>query len=245
MFSITTIVTFLAWFFGGFVNGVTGAGIAIIALPILAFSLDIKVAIAASSIISFLISAIMCVIRWKGCDFSTVKTMLIGVIPGTIAGTYVLYIISEFALYCSIGVLLLIYVAWQSFFHNATCAHTSRNSLIAGFLAGFIGTAASFSGPPVVAYLLLLRWEKLRTIGTLCVFFLPMTLIACVAQGVAGFYDDIAVWYGVLFGMPGALIGLYIGNRMTNTFSPEFFKNILLLLIFLAGLACFYFAFRN
>lgn len=245
MVSLEYIVMFTAWLVGGFINGVTGVGIAIIALPIMAISVEIKVAIAASSILVCFVSAYMTIIRWRFGNKETAGMMIAGSIPGIVAGVAVLYILSDIVLQFAIGLFLLLYVAWQMFPNNAVCTNSKKNSLIAGFLSGFCGASTSFSGPPIASYMLLLKWEKYLACGTMSLFFFPMTFIACIAQAVAGFYNDPAVWQATLVGVPGTVVGMVIGSRMMDKFSPEFFKAALLLLIAFAGVACLYFSFRQ
>lgn len=54
------IVTFLAWFLGGFVNIITGIGGNLVALPVMLLALDFTVAAVVSCVIGALLGVMLC-----------------------------------------------------------------------------------------------------------------------------------------------------------------------------------------
>ena len=171
---------------------------------------------------------------------ASVWPMLLGCLPGVLAGVWVLKVVPGTWLQAGLGSLLLIYMLWQYLYIPSGCYKESLPSgLLAGFGSGFANAAISFSGPPVVIYALRVSWDKETTRGTLGAFFLAIAIVTCIAQALAGFFTQPTL-VAVAYGIPGAIAGLLASIPIAQKIPEKQFKIVLKLMIAFAGVVCIY-----
>lgn len=235
------LIVSLAWFLGGFANGVSGMGAAMVALPIITSFLPMEVAVPASCLVAALVAAYVAIMYRAHCRLALTTSMLVGCVPGIAAGVLILRAVPGHWLQGVLGLILLGYVLWQMWYTPAGTARFTSfiYGCLAGFGSGFANAAISFSGPPAAIYALINGWDKDTTRGTLGFFFFIIAVATCVAQALAGLFtpDTVKV---VLYGLPGAGLGLVCSIPMARRIPERQFKLVLLALIALAGLLCLY-----
>ena len=216
MFESSYPLVFLAWFLGGFINGVSGMGAAMVALPIVACVLEMSEAVPATCLVAVTLAVYVAWMYRAHSRVAPIIPMLLGCIPG----------------------LLIVYVAWQ-LLHRAGTAHPEsvRGCAVSGFASGFANAAISFSGPPVAIYALYVGWNKDTTRGTLSLYFLGISICTCIVQAAAGLYTPVVV-KAALWGMPGALVGLVVSLPVARFVRESVFQGILLVMIAFAGSVC-------
>lgn len=241
MFDSSYPLVFLAWFLGGFVNGVSGMGAAMVALPIVACVLEMSEAVPASCLVATVVAIYVAWMYRAHCRLSPLGPLLLGCVPGVAAGVYVLRVVPGLWLQAGLGAGLVLYVCWRRLHRGGAATHPEsvRGGAISGFASGFANAAISFSGPPVAIYALYVGWDKDTTRGTLGLYFLGICIVTCLAQAAAGFYTPV-VLKAALFGMPGALAGLLVSLPFARTVRESVFQAILLVMIGLAGIICLF-----
>lgn len=238
MFDSSYPLVFLAWFLGGFVNGISGMGAAMVALPIVACVLEMNEAVPSSCLVATVVAVYVAWMYRAYCRYAPLVPLLVGCVPGAVVGVYVLRVVPGVWLEAALGLALAGYVLWQHF-HRAGAAHPESvpGGAAAGFASGFANAAISFSGPPVAIYALHVGWDKDTTRGTLGLYFLGICIVTCAMQAAAGFYTPV-VLKAALYGMPGALAGLFASLPFARSIRENVFQVILLVMIGLAGLVC-------
>ncbi len=243
---IQVLIFVLAWFVAGFINGIGGMGAAMVAVPIIAGIMPSAMLTPVSCIIVFFIS---CHMTWNfraGCMYSTVKKMLIGVVPGSLVGLAILVFIPTYSIQLLTGLVMLIFVAWQFTrkVHNEQRAETLGKSLTTGFSSGLLNTSISFGMPPIGVYALYLGWTPLQTVGTTNVFSIFAYLFACITQAVAGLYTkEVLIW--AAYGVPAAMLGISLAMPVAKRINAATFKRILLLVIAAGGIICIWRGFHS
>ena len=165
--------------------------------------------------------------------------LLLGAVPGSFAGVYLLQICSGAVLQGAVGLLLLYYVYWQMTYRAAQgpVSHPRMLGAAAGFGAGLLGTAISFDGPPIGAYGLCMGWEPRVFLGTLGVFFVIRGSLTVILQATAGFYTPEVLGYA-LYGAPGVILGTLLAFPVAKRIPQETFRKVLLVIIGVAGAVC-------
>lgn len=240
MFEYAFVIAFVAWFLGGLVNGITGMGAAMIALPLMGGAIKMTSAVPASCLIVCVIAAQVAWRYRRYCLPHALTAMLVGSLPGIVMGSVVLGVVSDKILLCWLGVFLMAYTLWQ--FHGSvtrTLRSSATGSALAGFASGFTNASTSFSGPPVAIYALLVQWDKDTVRGTLGLFFFVMTVLTCIVQAFAGFFT-LETLIVAASGLPGAVAGLVVSIPLAKIVSEKMFRHVLLLMILLAGLLSLY-----
>ncbi|EVU15386.1 sulfite exporter TauE/SafE family protein, partial [Vibrio parahaemolyticus V-223/04] len=109
---------------------------------------------------------------------------LIGRVPGSIAGGFMLFFVSTQALTLWIGLLVLFAVIVSVL--PFRIEPTPQRMTLAGFFSGLFGTSSAIGGPPMA--LLLQHQEANQLRGNLSAFFVFSSIISLVVQIPAGFF---------------------------------------------------------
>ena len=110
---MTILIVSIAWFLGGFVNGVSGMGAAMVALPIVAGFMDMSEAVPSSCLVTCIVAGYVAWMYRRSCRMASVWPMLLGCLPGVLAGVWVLKFVPGTWLQAGLGSLLLVYMLWQ------------------------------------------------------------------------------------------------------------------------------------
>lgn len=78
---MTILIVSIAWFLGGFVNGVSGMGAAMVALPIVAGFMDMSEAVPSSCLVTCIVAGYVAWMYRRSCRMASVWPMLLGLPP--------------------------------------------------------------------------------------------------------------------------------------------------------------------
>lgn len=238
MFDSLSLLVFACWFVGGFVSGLTGIGGAMVAVPAAAFFLPMHEVIPLSCILNTAMDGCIACLHFRHCRVRALWPLLLGALPGSFAGLFILQALSGAVLQGAVGLLLLFYVYWQHIAHSGTARRDSwLAGGAAGFGAGLLGTAISFDGPPAGAYALYMGWQPRVVLGTLGVFFVIRSLFTCLLQANAGLYTPAVIEYA-LYGIPACILGTICAFPVVKRIRLELFHKALLFVIAIAGIVC-------
>ena len=234
------IVVMSAWFVGGFITGVGGVGGAMFAVPIAALFLPIQDVIVLSCILNMAMDITLTVMHFRFCRVSAMWPMLIGTIPGTLVGLFLLLLIPEAVLQGMVGVFLLSFLFWQKYCRgNKKGQESWLAGGIAGCASGVLGAAISFDSPPVGAYGLYVGWTPRVLLGTLGVYFIIRGVFTCVLQASSGLFSPEIVQY-VLFAFPVTMLGTACSFPVVKRVNQETFNKVLRCIIATGALICMY-----
>lgn len=195
---------------GALVQGASGFGMAMIAAPLLAL-IDPRFVpgpiIAASIVISPLVAR-----RDRAhIDFVGLKYALAGSAVGTVLAAAILLYVSKEGLSLLFAAVVLIGVAVSA--SGWHVAPSRKNNVLAGVLAGVMGTTASINGPPLALLYQNQRGQQMR--GTLAGYFLVAAVLALVALRAVGRYGLVEVQFSLLLA-PGVLLGFLASGRLAR-----------------------------
>ena len=217
---------------GAAVQGGVGFGMNVVAAPIL-MQIDpdmVPGPLLAASLANTLLIAFR---DRSGIDRSTLSWALVGRVPGTALGAFLLVkVFSQWSLSVFLASVILVGVAL-----SVTPVRLPRGrSIIAvgGFVSGVSGTSTGVGGPPVALTLQHVEPRRLR--GTLSVYFLvaaSLSLIFLAAWGEFGTTHLLAV--AVL--VPGQLFGYLVSGRLVRYLDRGYTRPALLLISVAAALS--------
>lgn len=217
---------------GAAVQGGVGFGMNVVAAPIL-IQIDpdmVPGPLLAASLANTLLIAFR---DRSGIDRSTLSWALVGRVPGTALGAFLLVkVFSQWSLSVFLASVILVGVAL-----SVTPVRLPRGrSIIAvgGFVSGVSGTSTGVGGPPVALTLQHVEPRRLR--GTLSVYFLvaaSLSLVFLAAWGEFGTTHLLAV--AVL--VPGQLFGYLVSGRLVRYLDRGYTRPALLLISVAAALS--------
>lgn len=224
------IVVFVI-FIGSFIQSSIGFGLAIVAAPIL-FLIDPLYVPAPITISALTLSLANSYSHRRSISFRGLKFAILGRIPGTISGGFLLLWIDQQALALWLGLSVLAAVALSM--SNIIFKANGKSLFCAGFLSGFMGTSTSIGGPPMA--LVMQHQENDFIRANLAAFFVvscSMSLLMLFSIGRFGM-EHIVISLPM---MPATLAGYWVAMRAMHRISHQNLRRVSLGLCAVAGLA--------
>ena len=242
--TLSLLSVVVGWGVGGFISGIVGIGGAMFAVPIAALFLPMHDVVLISCILNLSMDVGLVALHWRHCRFRSVPPMLLGAIPGSILGVYVLQWMSENVLKLVVGIMLFVFIWWQKVVHVGHGKESWGVAGVAGMVSGVLGSAISFDGPPVAAYALYAGWGPRVVLGTLGAYFLARGPVTCFVQWNAGMYTT-SILLHAAWGVPAAILGTLAAYPVAKRLTTESFARLMPIILTLGALSCIWAALRD
>ena len=180
---------FLAFALGGILKGATGAGTPVVAIPVMAAFLDVRLAVVLMVLPNFVTNFWQVYQYWNDKLGPTFwwKHAIAGFI-GAVVGTWLLAILPTRVLLILVAVAIVAYIGLRVARPDFKLAMSVGNKLAVpmGLCGGVLQGASGISAPVSVSFLNAMRLERPVFISTISVFFGGMTVAQIPAQFAAG-----------------------------------------------------------
>ena len=207
---------------GTFVQGLTGFGLALVSVPLLALMLDVKTAVPLAGLFGWLITFPLVYKMRQHVQWRTALIMVAGSLPGSwlganllkvVPGRWILVVMGLVLIASSIHSLRKKKVEHAELLANST-PNSSANflSALAGFFSGTLGASVGEPGPPVIAYSSMQPWSADQVKASLLFFFMLQ-----MAGAIIGFWNKELLTPQVFslfsWGIPSFVLGLFAGMK--------------------------------
>ncbi|WP_346664554.1 sulfite exporter TauE/SafE family protein [uncultured Mailhella sp.] len=228
-----------AWFIGAFINGLTGMGGTLIALPLITIFISSKSIILISFIASIMVGLMTLLLYWRYIDVKDVLGFWIPALPGIVIGVWTLKIVDVELLELLLCIIIVLHITVQLIQDwLGTCmAPRAAMKYICGFIAGFFGGSIGINGPIMAMYASLMCLDKNKARG----FFTSSTVASLVSLGIVisnGLITEDIVrassWVA-----PAAVLGFLCACPLAKRIRQETFHNALLILLGVAAVSLF------
>jgi len=234
MFELTTLLVAFIFFVAGFVQGLSGFGSALVAMPFLTLLVDVKIAVPLCVLNGLLITSFLSFQLRNHLEREKILPLLIGCLPGVYVGVTFLKKAGDTTIKTLLGVMIITYALYNLLFFRPNPGKISNSwSYLAGFCTGVIGGAFSAGGPPVIIYTSLTDWSKDQIKATLSGFFLLGSAAIALAHAAAGLTTiEVLRYFSVsfLFVLAGVFVGSACYERVDR---GKYIRIILAVLLFL------------
>ena len=223
-------------FIATLIRSAFGFGEALVAVPLLAFYIPLRVAAPLAVLVSITVAAIVVIQDWNKIHLRSTGWLVLSSVVGIPLGLLLLTNTHQQVVKATLAVIILLFSAYFLIGRNPIeLRQDSRGWLFAcGFCAGILGGAYGMNGPPLVIYGAMRRWSAQHFRATLQGYFLPASIIGMVGYWLAGLWTP-AVTHYYLLSMPATLLGVFLGRAINHRLHGERF--IKYLHIALAGIA--------
>ena len=227
---IVTLVVFLAIF----TQAASGFGLALVSMPLLVLVMDIKTATPLISLVGG-ISQIFLLLRYRhALNFRAVLRLSLASVIGIPLGVAALDRVNTAVITTILGVIVILYSVYALFrFRLPTLRHT-KWAYGFGFVAGILGGVLNTSGPPVIIYGTCREWPPAEFKSNLQAFFLVASIMAIITHASSGNFTPF-VWENLLWSLPGAFLGMFLGFKLDGRVNPHQFRQIVLVLLLIMG----------
>jgi uncharacterized membrane protein YfcA len=232
---ITSICIALIFLAAGFIQGLSGFGSALIAMPLLTMLIDVKAAVPLCILNGLIITSYLSLKMRGHMERKKIAPLLAGSIPGIFIGVYFLKNAEPDIIRILLGILIVSYGVYSLLVSQAPRNIHPFWSYLAGFGTGFIGSAFSAGGPPVIIYTTLSGWSRDHIKATLSGFFFASSIITVTVYIMNGLMNTAVLKYfsvSALF----VFMGVYGGSKLYSRFDREGYIRIILMTLILLGL---------
>lgn len=230
----TYLLICIILFLAGFTQGLSGFGSILLSIPLLTIFMDIKAVIPLTALVGLSITVMLLIQLWQHLEWKKIVPLLLGAVPGIIAGVFLLKRLDKGIIQMILGSILVIYAVYSIVFRTHGRKIKDGWAYLFGFSAGCLGGALSAAGPPVIVYTSLQDWTKDQIKVTIQGFYLISGLIVVSLHALTGLTTlPVIRYYGV--SLPVLLIGTYIGSLFYGSIKEEHYRKVILILLALLG----------
>ena len=228
---------FLGAFAGGFVAGLAGFGTALMALGIWLYVLPPSDAVPLILICSVVAQSWTLRSLWRSFDFTLIWPFVIGGLIGVPLGTLLVAQADPNAFKLTVGVFLLLFPLALYFSKPMSFRFGGRPADAAiGFAGGILGALAGLSGPLPILWATIRGWGKDERRGIFQTYNWTVLFAALCLQAASGLIAGHVMWLALL-AFPGTILGAWLGARCYHAMSDGNFRDVVLGLLFLSGVA--------
>jgi uncharacterized protein len=220
----TTLHVLIVIFFATLFRSAFGFGESLIAVPLLALFIPLKVATPLSVLVSITIAAVVVMQDWRKIHVRSAGWLVVCSLFGIPVGLLLLTSVHQQAVKIVLAILIIAFSIYSLFGRKPPELKNDGGAWLfgCGFAAGVIGGAFGMNGPPLVIYGAMRRWSAQHFRATLQAYFLPASLIGMVGYWLAGLWVP-AVTHYYLMCLPVLLPGVWLGRVVNHRLHGDSF----------------------
>jgi len=215
-----------------FIRGISGAGSALVAVPLLAHLLPLKTVVPLVLLLDYSASVALSRATPGQADLSELRRLLPASAVGIVIGIFLLLRLPQAILLAGLGIFVALFGLRGALGRQDTRPISAGWSTLAGLSGGAIGIVFGTGGPPYLIYLMHRLRDKSVLRATLSRLFLVEGSVRIVAFLATGLLLDVAIWQLAGIGVIAVAAGLWAGNRIHGRLStPRLFRFVGVLLL--------------
>ena len=223
----------------GISKGGFGGGLGVVGVPMLALVISPTQAAA-------ILLPVLCVMDLVGLysyrgawDRSLMRVLAPGAVAGIVLGAFTFAVTSEDAVRLIVGVIAVGFTLWQWVGRRFVEQRRARPSVAGGSfwagVSGYTSFIAHAGGPPISVYLLPLRLDKTRFVGTTVVYFAVVNYVKLVPYGILGQFDLTNLATSAVL-LPVAPVGVLLGVVLHRRLREDVLYGVVYAALFVTGL---------
>jgi uncharacterized membrane protein YfcA len=233
-FDAQTIAVIGVLLFSSLVRSTFGFGDALVAMPVLAVLLGLRTATPLVALVGTTLAGVMLVRNLRDVDLSSTWRLVLGGLAGIPVGLFLLKGVVEEPLKIVLALVILGFALYNLTRPRLITLRTERAAPAFGFLSGLLGGAYNTSGPPVLIYGTLRRWNPESYRSTLQGVLFGTSLLVLTGHAVTGLWTT-EVLRLYLLALPGAALSLGTGVLLHRAIPEGKFDVCVYLILVLAG----------
>ncbi|NJL92486.1 MAG: sulfite exporter TauE/SafE family protein [Anaerolineae bacterium] len=223
------------FFLATFIQGATGFGSALVAMPLLISLLGLDVAAPLFALQLLIVESLMIAHYRKSLSLKDIRPLVIGTLLGTGVGILIVDYLNQEVVLTGLGVFILAYVGYVVLNMRPMPLRGVGWAYGFGFIAGALNGAYNTAGPPYVVYGQSQAWAPVVFKTNLQTLFLLAIIFVIGGHLLVGNYTA-TVLEAAVIALPGSLLGMVAGISLDRYIRPEAFNRVVLVVLFLIGL---------
>jgi hypothetical protein len=216
-----TLAVAAVLFVATLVRSTFGFGEALIAVPLLALVIPVKVAAPIAALVSITVAAAVVVQDWRHIHMASAAWLVVSSLFGIPFGLLMLSRVSEPVVKAVLAIVILAFSA-QAIRRGAWRLASDRFAWLFGFAAGVLGGAYGMNGPPLAVYGSLRGWTPGEFRATLQGYFLPASAVGMAGYWALGLWTPPVTRF-YLTSLPAVVLAIALGRFVHQRLSPQRF----------------------
>lgn len=221
-------------FASAMLQGLSGFGFSILAVPLITMLIEPKTAIPVLLVYSIIINLAVLSSTRKSVNPGKYWILLAAGAAGLPLGGYLLVILDGNILKIMIGSLIIVFGLLLLLGYRTDLKKEKLYMIPIGLFSGILGSSISISGPPIIIFLANKQLEKNSFRGNLALYFLLLNLLTIPVFFYYRLFTPSVAAYTVSF-LPGLLAGVLLGNLLSDRIRQEHFRKFTLILLLIMG----------
>jgi uncharacterized membrane protein YfcA len=220
----TTVDVLVVVFVATLFRSAFGFGEALIAVPLLALFIPLKVATPLAVLVSITIAAVVVAQDWRKIHASSAGWLVGSTLFGIPAGLMLLASSHQQAVKVALAIFIMGFSTYCLLGRKPPELKSDSKAWLlgCGFVAGVTGGAFGMNGPPLVIYGAMRRWSAQHFRATLQAYFLPASVIGMGGYWLAGLWVP-AVTHYYLVCLPLLLPAVWLGRVVNHRLRGDTF----------------------
>jgi uncharacterized protein len=226
----------LAICIGALVQGTTGFGIALVAVPVLMLLMPPALVPPVMVLLSLVNNAVVLSRCWRAVRLRLVLPLIISGVLGLPLGAWILKALDPRGLKLAIGIGVVLMALAMLAGVKRRLKLERLGLAIVGFMGGVLHTSTSVSGPPVILFLANQGVEKEKFRANLIAYFTVLNLFSIGVYWAFGLLHGQVFTAGLAYLLPlvlGSLGGVWLARRIDE----RLFRQLVLALVVALGVA--------
>lgn len=228
-----TVETLIVWavvMLGAMVQGLTGLGFALVAVPVLLLFQDARTVIVSALILSSLLNALIllqtrCRLSWHDAAPITAGSVL-----GVPFGSYLLAAMNPEYLKAMVALLALVFSVPMLLGFHRRFRHQQAAGVVTGAVSGALQSCTSMGSPPVALFMTNQGFSKDNVRGILVLRSMAVSTLSVVALMPTGLLNA-NVALQVLVMVPAVIVGVATGSLLAKVVPQRLFKKLTILVV--------------
>ena len=220
----TTVDVLVVVFVATLFRSAFGFGEALIAVPVLALFIPLKVAAPLAVLVSITIAAMVVAQDWRKIHVSSAGWLVGSTLFGIPVGLMLLASSHQKAVKVALAIFIMAFATYCLLGRKPPELKSDSKAWLlgCGFVAGVTGGAFGMNGPPLVIYGAMRRWSAQHFRATLQAYFLPGSVIGMGGYWLAGLWVP-AVTHYYLVCLPTLLPAVWLGRVVNHRLHGDTF----------------------
>lgn len=236
--NLYTLAIVVIVFLSVLVRSTFGFGEALVAMPLLAFIIELKTAAPFVAIVAGTITLIILVSNWHRVQFHSAWRLVLSSFAGIPLGLIFLKGTFDLTMKVALAIVIIVFSGYSLIKPRLWILKNEKFSYGFGFIAGILGGAYNTAGPPIVIYGTMRQWDPGAFRATLQGYFLPTWLFIMLGHAFSGLWTA-SIWQLYFISLPVLFLAFFIGNRLNRSMPANKFHRYIHIL--LAGIGIFLF----
>ena len=221
---VTTLHVLIVVFVATLFRSAFGFGEALIAVPLLALFIPLKVAAPVAVLVSITIAAVVVAQDWRKIHVRSAGWLVVSSLAGIPVGLLLLASHHQQTMKIVLAILIITFAVYSLLGRKPPELNRDNKAWLlgCGFVAGITGGAYGMNGPPLVIYGAMRRWSAQHFRATLQAYFLPASVIGMVGYWLAGLWVA-AVTHYYLVCLPVLLPAVWLGRVVNHRLHGDAF----------------------